>query len=189
MHFPHPTTTWSKAAFEREYTFDTASLTRVHTEDRSPYTARPDFDHCKRSTIFDAGLCDSPASSRQNSVLAPAKSASRTLSPLCSRADTGTSANSLTNVSVRCASPLGSQASLASADCHETHTRVLLGCAVSHEPPSSAALEKQDGGHDGAGKCVVKQKCMEAQAARSSALHFIHGGVLKRLAVHLPLRK
>ncbi|OSX57563.1 hypothetical protein POSPLADRAFT_1061260 [Postia placenta MAD-698-R-SB12] len=188
MHSPHPTTTWSKAAPEREYTFDTASLTRVHTEDRSPYTARPDFDHCKRSTIFDAGLCDSPASSRQNSVLAPAKSASRTSSPLCSRADTGTSAKSLTAVSVRCASPLGSQASLASADYHETHA--LLGRAVSRMPSASAVLDEQDGEqHNGAGKHIAKQTCTEAEATKGSAMHFIHGGVLKRLAVHLPLRK
>ncbi|CCM02784.1 uncharacterized protein FIBRA_04893 [Fibroporia radiculosa] len=49
-----------------QYTFDTASLTRVHTEDRKGAVKTPKFDWCAHSTIFDAGPCDSPAACRHD---------------------------------------------------------------------------------------------------------------------------
>jgi len=52
-----------------QYTFDTASLERKHTEDRQGYVKAPNFDGCKRSTLFDATYCDSPSPSRQNSLI------------------------------------------------------------------------------------------------------------------------
>lgn len=82
-----------------QYTFDTASLERkhtgkthfallnpsliCHTEDRIGCVKCPNFDGCRRSTLFDATYCDSPSASRQNSLI-PASSSPLSQSSLAS---------------------------------------------------------------------------------------------------------